>query len=97
MSEKKNPFSELSQLGDEALNLLRTAKRVAENSKAADKAMEVVSSTAKELERAFTNVASAAEAEWKKHARPPSAAPDAGPPVEASKDEAKEPDVGSGI
>jgi hypothetical protein len=70
MNEKKSPFSELSQLGNEALNLLKTAKRVAESSgavdKAVDKAREIALASATELERAVANVRSAAEHEWNK-------------------------------
>jgi hypothetical protein len=98
MSEKKSPFSELSQLGNEALNLLKSAKRAAEKSGVTDKALEIVNASAKELERAVTNVASAAETEWKKHTqKPKSEAPPAGEAAEKEATTESTNDLGGGI
>jgi hypothetical protein len=97
MSEKKSPLEELSQLGNEALNLLKTAKRAAEKSGVADKALEIVNASAKELERAVTNVASAAETEWKKHTQKPKSEEPPAADATEEKDKKVETDIGGGI
>jgi hypothetical protein len=98
MNEKKSPFAELTQLGNEALNLLKTASRAAQSSDAIEKARGFVAEGVHEVERAMLNVKSAAEAEWKKASgktNPPNAP---GPQEPSAQDEATdERDLGGGI
>jgi hypothetical protein len=97
MNEKKSPFAELTQLGNEALNLLKTASRAAQSSEAIEKARGFVAEGVHEVERAVLNVKSAAEAEWKKASGktnpPPSTSQDTTGKEEATEDR----DLGGGI
>jgi hypothetical protein len=100
MNDKKSPFAELTQLGNEALNLLKTASRAAQSSEAIEKARGFVAEGVQEVERAMLNVKSAAEAEWKKASGktnpPPSSSQDT--QGTSAKDEATEDrDLGGGI